>query len=150
MWTLELPWGPSDNHAIRHVTGRNGNQHRHYYSDEYKAFRKVVAYKVLAARVRKRLECDLRITVHASPPDKRTRDLTNLWKCLNDSLQYAGMIKSDHQFKDARILLTRGKPGTMTVFIEEMHYVGRVDQGHDRVDRARHPRKQDDGGVSAA
>jgi crossover junction endodeoxyribonuclease RusA len=114
---LELPWPPSDNHAIRHVAG--DNKHRHYRSHQYKTFLREVAKIVLVARV-KPLLGRLRVTVHASAPDRRQRDITNLWKCLNDALQHAGVFRNDSQIDDARILRTKGIPGTVTVFIEEM------------------------------
>lgn len=45
----------------------------------------------------------LAINVMACPPDRRVRDLDNLWKGFLDALMHAGVINDDGDFDDMRI-----------------------------------------------
>lgn len=67
-------------------------------------YRRQVEIDVLRQRVpRHALIGKMSITVMACPPDRRLRDLSNLWKGLEDSLQHAGVIRDDGDFDDMRI-----------------------------------------------
>lgn len=112
---LTLPWPPSINHYYRPGM-RPGS---HYLTAEAKAFRTMVSTVVGAERLRKGLTGRLRMHVIASPPDRRERDLDNLLKALQDSMQYAGVYERDSQIDDLRIV--RGpvvKGGQVVVTIQ--------------------------------
>lgn len=42
----------------------------------------------------------VKITATLHPPDRRKRDNSNLWKCIEDSLQKAGVVIDDNQFTE--------------------------------------------------
>lgn len=91
MIILELPWPPSVNHYWR----RKGS--RYFVSSEGKAYKDSVYY--LCTQYRGLFKpCDrLSLFIDAYPPDKRRRDLDNLIKAIQDSLQYAGVYEDDSQ-----------------------------------------------------
>lgn len=97
MITLRLPFPPSVNHYWRHARGR------HYISERGEAYRKDVAWTVKLKR-RKPLEGMLRVTIHATPPDKRRRDVDNLLKVPLDALQHGGLYRDDYQIQELRIV----------------------------------------------
>ena len=110
--SLVLPWPESVNHSTR-PDGSGGR----ILTDKHKAFREEVAMRVTAAGWGA-LSGRLRVTMHASAPDARKRDLDNLQKAILDALQHAGLYADDSAIDDLRILRTVGVPGTITVFIE--------------------------------
>lgn len=85
---VTLPYPPT----VNHYWGRKGN--RYYIKAAGKAYRLDVQAIALEHRLRAP-DGHLAIEVHAYPPDKRARDLDNLWKALLDSLVHAGVIRSD-------------------------------------------------------
>ena len=112
---LTLPWPPTVNSYYR-----NGSRTGHrYMTDAAKRYRGQVVAAVMMARARKALDGRLRMTVIANPPDRRERDLDNLLKGLQDSLQHAGVYERDSQIDDLRIV--RGpivKGGQVVVTVE--------------------------------
>jgi len=89
--TISLPWPPTANTYWR----RRGNIY-------------FISPKGLAYRNNTILECynfrgcfsedkRLRVIVEAFPPDKRRRDIDNIFKVLLDSLQYAKVYEDDSQ-----------------------------------------------------
>jgi len=93
--SFTLPWPPTANHYWRHVR-RGRNPVAHLLTDRGKDYRKAVAVELLRQRVpRNSLYGRLAIEVVALPPDRRTRDLDNLWKALLDSLEAARVILDD-------------------------------------------------------
>lgn len=86
--SFTLPYPPT----VNHYWGSRGS--RRYIKAAGKAYR----MNVMAIAFEKRLRAPdgyLEIEVHAYAPDKRARDLDNLWKALLDSLVHAGVIRSD-------------------------------------------------------
>ena len=65
-----------------------------YISDQGKAYRNRVASIVLGSNI-PRFEKPVAITIEVAFPDKRKRDLDNLFKCGCDSLIYAGLLEDD-------------------------------------------------------
>jgi crossover junction endodeoxyribonuclease RusA len=60
------------------------------------------------------------MTVIATPPDHRRRDLDNILKALQDSMQAAGVYNDDHQIDDLRVTRSAPqKPGWVDVDITE-------------------------------
>lgn len=109
-----LPYPPSVN-----TYWRQGNGH-FYISDKGKAYR----VNVQAVAMQERLKAPsgpLSIAVLAYPPDRRVRDLDNLWKALLDSMVHAGIIESDCGRVLRREVLEWGevdKPGRVEVSIQ--------------------------------
>jgi crossover junction endodeoxyribonuclease RusA len=116
--SLELPWPPTLNSNVRHSNGR------HYATREYKAFQTIVwgCYYLTPERP-KFGSAPIKLTIHASPKDRRKRDLDNVIKPVLDSLTKAGVWDDDSQVADLRILRVIGKPGVVNVFIEELQPV---------------------------
>jgi crossover junction endodeoxyribonuclease RusA len=101
---MKIPYPPSVNHYYRN--GRNGQK---YISKEGVLHRQAtwaVCRKHGVQPTRKTL------SVHfvVSRPDKRIRDLSNLLKCLEDSLTKGGMWHDDSQIVDLRIAWVNEQP----------------------------------------
>jgi crossover junction endodeoxyribonuclease RusA len=97
---IVLPWPPSVNRYWRSVNGRA------IISREGRDYRAAVisrAYAMLAVQHFGNTE-RLRATIHASPPDRRKRDLDNLLKAPLDAMQHAGVIADDSLIDDLRII----------------------------------------------
>ncbi len=92
MIELVLPWPPTGNSYVRHT--RSGG---HYLTKAVTTFRLEVWNEAKQKRIQT-LRGKLSLAVMAHPPDKRRRDLDNLFKCLGDALQHAGVVADDSQF----------------------------------------------------
>ncbi|MGQ0285839.1 RusA family crossover junction endodeoxyribonuclease [Pasteurellaceae bacterium 22721_9_1] len=84
--TLMLPYPPSVNTYWRHARGR------HYISEKGKAYQSQVFLTCLGYLPFKK---PVSIDVEVWLPDKRKRDLDNLWKVLLDSLVNAKIVDDD-------------------------------------------------------
>ncbi len=117
--TLSLPWPPSVNHYWRHtglkvVTSKAGREYRKAVSGIVtEAWCRDEAYEMYGR---------LSVTVVASPPDRRARDLDNILKSLLDALEHAGLYRSDSQID--RLLVVRGTPspplGSVSVRVAQL------------------------------
>ena len=92
---FDLPWPPSVNRYYRHVgfrvlVSREGRKYR------------MMAVSRLGGRFPK-MTGRLRLTAELYPPDARRRDVDNTLKCLQDSLQAAGLFEDDSQIKSLRL-----------------------------------------------
>ncbi len=110
-----MPWPPSANTYWR----RNG--HRYFIAPKGIAYRQQVA--ILGRDWRNKFDKDKRlcVTVEAYPPDKRRRDVDNIFKSLLDSLMWAKVYVDDSQID--RLLVERkivSPPGRVIVSIEEI------------------------------
>ena len=115
---LTLPYPPSANHYWRHQNGR------HHISAEGVAYRKVV-WAICRQRRVKTLSGALAVLVYAHPPDKRRRDLDNLFKSLLDALTHAGAWVDDSQIDDLRIVRRNSvKGGEIIVYAEAIRAAG--------------------------
>lgn len=124
--TVTLPWPPSVNRMWR--TPRSGPlAGRTMLSTEGREYRQAVADQVMVQHVpRHTLKGKLIVSIAAHPPDRRERDLDNLLKAILDGLKHAGVMKSDGDIDDLRILrggLARPK-GRIVVAITEFYPVG--------------------------
>jgi len=86
---FSLPWPPSLNTAYPSTkTGRR------ILSKKGRAYQKEV-WALCAQQKIKMLRGTVSITIQAYPPDRRKRDLDNLFKMILDSLQKAFIIEED-------------------------------------------------------
>ncbi len=95
---LQLPWPPSINHYWRHVGARV------LISQEGRAYRSLIVSLALLERWPKFGASRLRVIVSAHPPDRRRRDLDNIFKVVGDSLTECGVWTDDSQIDDLRII----------------------------------------------
>jgi len=110
--TFELPWPPTSNTYWR----RNGG--RYFISKRGIEYREHV-YK--SCRIYKGLfdsSDKITVDIKAFPPDKRKRDLDNLFKSLLDSFQYCGIYKDDCQIDKLSIERMYDNIGKIIVKIE--------------------------------
>ena len=114
--TITLPWPPSVNKywvPIKH-------SHKKRITQAGLDFRVAVRVRILQARVEK-LSGRLKVDVFAHPPDRRTRDLDNLWKALLDALAKGGAYDDDGQIDDERMRRREiVKGGKLIVTVEEI------------------------------
>jgi len=105
--TLEitLPWPPTVNTYYRNVGGVMK------ISEKGRSYSKAVADQVMIQRAAKQFTGRLYVRIVAWPPDKRKRDLDNLFKSVLDSLTKAGVWLDDSQIDELSIY--RGNIGGM-------------------------------------
>ena len=88
-----LPYPPS----VNHIWGRRG-ANRSYIKPEYRAFLNNVSLIVGRTRL---IEAEAyRVTFIAIPPDRRKRDLDNIFKAVFDSFTRCGLWKDDSKVKE--------------------------------------------------
>lgn len=112
--TLELPFPPSVNTYWRRVNGKT------LISAKGRAYASQVAWMT---RRSARFPAGIRaaVVVEAFMPDRRMRDLDNLFKSLLDSLVKAGVLVDDSVIDDLRIVrkcVVKG--GKVLVSIKEL------------------------------
>jgi len=118
---LHLPWPPSVNHYLGwrvqfpKVNDMIAQQRTHgfagfhqwlrlrsfvqsYLQADAKEFSINVLSLVNRAGAGVHWTAPVKITARLHPPDRRKRDNSNLWKCIEDSLQHAGVVVDDNQF----------------------------------------------------
>ena len=111
---FEIPWPPSVNRYYRHVGPRV------LISREGRKYRMMTVSR-LGGRFPK-LTGPLRLSAEFYPPDARRRDLDNLLKCTQDSLQAAGLFEDDSQIKSLRLDMKEPLPpeGLVHVCVETL------------------------------
>lgn len=123
--TFSLPWPPSANHyygerAIKHKATGKWISIR-YITHRGRRYRTAVIAAIAAQKIPTRvLTGRLDIDVIAFPPDRRDRDLDNLWKCMLDAIKHVGVIVDDSHFDHKAI--DRGPvvtTGTLKIRIAE-------------------------------
>jgi crossover junction endodeoxyribonuclease RusA len=115
MLTLDLPYPPSVNHMYINARGRRFPN------------KKAVDYKikvqdiVIDQQARKFGSSPISLQIWVYPPDRRKRDISNIIKIVEDSLQDAGIYDDDFQIN--LLVVERGKilkGGKVTVIIDEI------------------------------
>lgn len=112
MIELELPWPPTANTYWR----RNGG--RYFISkrgQDYREYVSKVCYPYQGLFV---AEDRLRLRIKAYPPDKRKRDLDNLFKSVLDSIQHSGIYVDDSQIDKLSIERMPEYEGKISVNLE--------------------------------
>ena len=109
MLEITLPWPPSVNTYWRSVVihGRN----KVLISEKGRNYRKEVAWTLAGC---KKFTGLVRVEVECWMPDRRKRDLDNLFKAIGDSLTHAGVWDDDSQVDDLRIFRAR-KDGNLLI-----------------------------------
>lgn len=109
-----LPYPPSTNTYWRNVGGRvlisaKGRAFRH---DVWAIVKESGAEKLTG-----RLEVALQLTM----PDKRRRDIDNVFKALLDALEHAGAYENDNQIDKLSVVrMGVESPGGVLVFIRDI------------------------------
>jgi len=142
---LELPWPPTVNHYFMEyamppgadkVIAQLRDHGRHGFhkwlrkntrtmkrvGEKGHAYRADVLEIVLQHRCNKGLQGPIKMKIRAYPPDRRERDLSNLYKCLEDALENAAVYLSDYQIAahDSRRELETVKGGLVVVELSPM------------------------------
>lgn len=94
---VTLPYPPSTNRYWRHNRGRT------HISAEGKAYRAAIQAALQQAQASSYGTARLALHVSAFPPDRRRRDLDNLFKALLDALAHAGLYEDDAQIDELSI-----------------------------------------------
>ena len=103
MIQLTLPWPPS----VNHYWFQKGN--RRFIGAKGKKFREDVQGILDNHRLDETRHIifnvdRLKVSINVFQPDRRKRDLDNLFKATLDALQHAGMYEDDSQIDDLRIV----------------------------------------------
>jgi crossover junction endodeoxyribonuclease RusA len=113
MITYFLPYPPSLNSYYRTVHGQP------IISKAGREYRKSIILEI--GNTGKSLPGRLKVEIHAWMPDKRKRDLDNVFKALNDALTHANVWIDDSQIDDLRIIrFFDSYGGRVEVFISEI------------------------------
>lgn len=116
MLSLDLPWPPSVNHYwIMTVRGKRPVK---ILGAKGREFREKVQQIV---GDRPPFEGRLAVSISASPPDRRKRDLDNLLKATFDAMEHAGVYIDDSQIDS--IIIDRGpvvKGGHLKVRLSDL------------------------------
>lgn len=99
---FEMAYPPTGNTSVRHAGGA------HWLSPKAKAYFGVTRFDLMRQGVAVGLEGRLRVEVMISPPDKRARDLDNIWKVAGDACTRAGVWQDDSQID--WLVLRRAEP----------------------------------------
>ena len=115
MVVLNLPYPPSVNHMYTNARGRR------FPNAMARAYKIAISEYVAEFRVPKFEDAKLSLVIWAYPPDRRKRDISNLLKIIEDSLQDAGVFDDD--FNIDAIEIKRGaikKGGGLLVMIDRI------------------------------
>lgn len=112
--TIDLPWPPSANTYWR----RNGG--RYFISKKGQDYREFVAKAAYGFEGLFSGSDRLRVKIKAFPPDKRKRDLDNLFKSVLDSIQAAEIYVDDCQIDKLSIERMPEYEGKITVTLERI------------------------------
>ncbi len=113
--SIILPWPPSANMYWR----RNGN--RYFISQKGQDYRELVIKQCYIFAGLFDSNAKLKLSVDAYPPDKRRRDLDNIFKGLLDSLQAASVYPDDSQIDELSIRRMPEQLGKIIIHLEKIN-----------------------------
>ena len=144
---LHLPWPPSVNNyfmeyamppavaLIKEQLEEHGWEGFHQWlrkntrvmkrvGEKGHAYRADVLEIVLQHRLNKGLMVPVLMKMRAYPPDRRERDLSNLYKCLEDALEHAAVVSSDYLIAghDSLRMLDVVKGGQLVITLSPLVY----------------------------
>lgn len=100
---FRLSYPPSANGLWRNVNGTT------LIARQYRAWRKVALTELMVQRPAK-IPGPYRLTLIATRPDNRRRDLGNLEKAVSDLLQAAGVVRDDCDAQSTFLAWSASKP----------------------------------------
>jgi crossover junction endodeoxyribonuclease RusA len=121
MIVLALPWPPSNNRYYRHLT-KGKLAGRTLLSEAGRDYREAVRTIAAANGAQKRLEGRLSLFIAVRQPDRRKRDLDNLIKAVQDSLQFADCFADDSQIDVLMVIRDPDvvKGGRIDIIVEDL------------------------------
>ncbi len=96
-YRLTLPWPPGNNHLFPVFRGRK------IKSKKGREYSEKAGELILKNKWNFKLNGKLKISIEAYPPDRRVRDLDNLFKAPLDVLTKYNVISDDSNFDDIRM-----------------------------------------------
>lgn len=142
---LDLPWPPSANHYngqqvmlpsgydIQREFGahsdwkklwhfiRKRSRVMVYQTDAAKEFHATVLAIAIRANARKNFQVPVRISMWVHPPDRRRRDISNLWKMVEDALVQSHVMQDDSLVHESHSYLSAvAAGGKVVVAIEPL------------------------------
>lgn len=116
MMKLSLPWPPSVNGYWRAFRGRQ------IISKKGREYRAAVIAQLGLSDIVFKAPSTVAVSVWAYPPDRRVRNIDNLFKGLLDALTHGKVWDDDNQADELHIYrrACMGKPGHVEVEIEEL------------------------------
>jgi crossover junction endodeoxyribonuclease RusA len=126
---ITLPYPPSINHYLRHVG------HKVLISAEGRKYRQAVDVLSLSQAWPKFGDARLSVTIYASMPDRRRRDLDNILKPLLDALTHAGVWADDSQIDGLSIFRTPAIGEGVGVEISRLDFVQTVPMSYQEGDK---------------
>lgn len=126
--SIDLPWAPSVNHYWK-TTSRRGRPIV-LLTEAGERYRTEVAISVVQQRVpRGALTGRLALSIEAYPPDRRCRDIDNLFKGILDGLKHAAVLRDDGDIDELSIRRLHTEPhGRIHVAIWEIDHTACVDK----------------------
>ena len=137
-----LPWPPSVNHywgkeimlpaeyEISRNIGTDGfyrwlkrnSRAKEYLTQEAKDFRTIVGLLVNVGKCGVGFKASLSMVMRVYPPDRRRRDLSNLYKAVEDALEAAGVFVNDEQIVEhhSKKMVETVKGGAIMVRIQSL------------------------------
>lgn len=76
---------------------KHTRQGRHYLTDKARSYYEQVTFLATIQKAQISLDGRLQVCCIIHPPDRRRRDLDNVWKVISDSLTKAGVWLDDTQ-----------------------------------------------------
>lgn len=126
--SFSLPWPPSVNTYWRHII--LGGKHKKaraqtLLSEQGRDYRVAAIAALRQAKVPVgALKGRLAVHAIAFPPDRRARDLDNLWKGVLDALKHAGTIVDDGDIDDLHMVRGIVRPGGLIELkVRELEHV---------------------------
>lgn len=114
MIEITLPWPPSANTYWR----RNGS--RYFISSKGQQYRHETTIKCIPYRHHFDADSRISVSINAYPPDKRKRDLDNLFKSVLDSLQFSTVFVDDSQIDALAIRRMPERKGEIVITLERI------------------------------